>query len=75
MTKEYEGRAIVATHATLKWFIVIGLVIGAVGIGIYWIFTPFLGSILLLLGFILIALCSVSLIFLWLTERILPQPK
>ncbi|MHA1994167.1 MAG: hypothetical protein ACW97Z_06475 [Candidatus Hodarchaeales archaeon] len=75
MSEEYEGRAIVATHATLKWFIIIGIIFGAIGIGIYWFFTPFIGSIVVLLGFILIALCTISLIFLWLSERILPQPK
>jgi hypothetical protein len=75
MSKEYEGRAIVATHATLKWFIIIGIIFGATGMCIYWFVTPFIGSIVVLLGFILIALCTISLIFLWLTERILPQPK
>ncbi|MHA1977206.1 MAG: hypothetical protein ACW98F_17490 [Candidatus Hodarchaeales archaeon] len=75
MTEEYEGRAIVATHATLKWFIIIGLTFGVTGICTYWIISPFIGSIIVLLGIILVALCTVSLLFLWLTERILPQPK
>ncbi len=75
MTEEHEGRAIVATHATLKWFIVIGVILGVIGIVIYTVITPFIGSIVILLGFILIALCTISLLFLWLTERMLPQPK
>ncbi len=75
MTAEHEGRAIVATHATLKWLIVISVVLGVIGIGIYWFITPFIGSVLFLIGIILLALCTVSLLFLWLTERMLPHPK
>ena len=75
MTKEYEGRAFVATHSTLKWIIIIGTIILAVGLLIYWFFSPFIGSITLFLGFSITALSSISLLFLWLTERMLPQPK
>jgi hypothetical protein len=75
MTKEYDGRAIVATHSTLKWIVIIGVTIGAIGLLIYWFNSPFVGSIIFLLGFIIFALCLISLIFLWLTEKILPQPK
>ena len=75
MTKEYEGRAFVATHSTLKWFIIVGTIILSLGLLIYLFFSPFIGSIALFLGFSVIALSGISLLFLWLTERMLPQPK
>ena len=75
MTKEYEGRAFVTTHSTLKWIIIIGMIIGVVGVLIYWFSIPFVGTIVFFLGFTTTALCTISLLFLWLTEKMLPQPK
>ena len=75
MTKDYQESAIIATHSTLKSFIIIGIIIGAIGTAIYLFFTPFIGTIVITLGIIIIAICTISLLYLWLTERILPQPK
>ncbi|MFX0049917.1 MAG: hypothetical protein ACFFAJ_13525 [Candidatus Hodarchaeota archaeon] len=75
MSGEYEARGLIATRPTLKWFIVIGIVIVIIGILIYEILFPFIGFILFWLGFAIISLSLITLLFLWLSDRILPKPK
>jgi hypothetical protein len=75
MTKEYEGRAFVTTHLTLKRITIIGIAIGVCGWIIYFFFTPFIGSLIFFLGFMITAICTISLLFLWVTDYLLPHPE
>ena len=75
LNDEYTEKGLVATQPTLKWLIIIGFISSLFGLLIYLFLDPFIGSIILLLSLMLVTLCSISLLFLWLTERMLPQPK
>lgn len=66
-------RALFATKSTLKWFVIIGLVI--VVIGVLLSFVTFAGIILIWLGFFLITISIIILLYLWLTDQYLPQPR
>ncbi len=61
------------TKPTLKWFIIIGVII--VIIGILLSFLSVAGIMLAWIGIFLIALSIIILLYLWLTERYLPQPS
>jgi hypothetical protein len=72
MTGPMSFRALMDTKPTLKWFIIIGLII--VIFGVLLSFISVLGVIIAWIGFFLIGLSVIALIYLWLTERYLPQP-
>ena len=75
LSKEYELHAFIATRPTLKWFIVIGLIVAVFGIVFHWLNFLLISVLLIWGGFSIIALSSLALIFLWLSERILPPPR
>jgi len=70
-----EARAFAATRPTLKWFIVIGFVIAVIGGLVTWIVSPAIGIILLWLGLAIASISMVTLLFLWLSDRMLPHPS
>lgn len=73
--REYEVRSLISTRTTLKWFIVVGIIILVIGVFIQWILDSFIGLIFLWAGIVIIGLSLVSLLYLWLSNRILPHPK
>ncbi len=75
LSKEYELRSFIALRPTLKRFIVIGIFLIIVGIVFQWLKILLLGVLLIWGGFSIISISILSLIFLWLSERILPPPK
>ncbi len=66
-------RSLMNTKPTLKWFIVIGIIM--IIIGILLSFMSFSGILLIWIGIFFIALSLIILLYLWLTERYLPQPS
>ena len=66
-------RALMQTKPTLKWFILIGIIM--VIIGILLSFLSIAGIVLAWIGIFLIALSVIILLYLWLTEKYLPQPS
>jgi len=60
------------TKSTLKWFIVIGIIIVILGFIIS--FVNLVGIIIAWIGILLIAFSIIVLFYLWFTERYLPQP-
>ena len=75
LSGNHELRALIATQSTLKWFSVIGIVIMIVGVIIQWFLHPLIGLLFLWGGITISALSLISLLFLWLADRYLPQPK
>ena len=75
LSGDHELRALIATQSTLKWFIIIGIVAMIVGVVIQWLLHPLIGLIFLWGGITISALSLTSLLFLWLADRYLPQPK
>ncbi len=66
-------RALMETKPTLKWFILIGIII--VIIGTLLSFFTVIGVLIAWIGILLILFSVVILLYLWLTERYLPQPS
>ncbi|MFX1282778.1 MAG: hypothetical protein ACFFB5_03950 [Promethearchaeota archaeon] len=75
MSKKYEFQALIATRPTLKWFILIGIGIMIIGLFIIMFISPFIGYLVLWAGIIIVTLSLIALLFLWFSDRILPQPK
>ncbi|UCG03879.1 MAG: hypothetical protein JSW11_07815 [Candidatus Heimdallarchaeota archaeon] len=75
MSGEFELRALITTRSTLIRFTLIGIIIAIVGLFVLWFLIPFIGLMLLWFGFAISALSLISLLFLWLSERLLPKPK
>jgi hypothetical protein len=66
-------RALIQTRSTLKWFIVIGIILLVVGILVSFV-SP-LAIFIIWIGIALIALSFIILLYLWLTDKLLPQPS
>ncbi|MFX1564414.1 MAG: hypothetical protein ACFFCH_00320 [Promethearchaeota archaeon] len=73
MPEQLSFRSLMETKPTLKWFIVIGIIIIIAGILLS--FISFGGIVVIWIGLILIAFSLISLLYLWLTERYLLQPR
>ncbi|MFX0013836.1 MAG: hypothetical protein ACFFB2_03650 [Promethearchaeota archaeon] len=75
MNADHEFRSLIATQPTLKWFSVIGIIIMILGLIVQGFLHPLIGLLFLLAGFIISALSIISLLYLWLSDRLLPHPK
>lgn len=73
MSSQMGFRALLATKPTLKWFVVIGVIIAVIGILLS--FVTFGGILIFWVGLILISFSVIALVYLWLTERFLAQPR
>ncbi len=73
MSSQMGFRALLATKSTLKWFIVIGVVLVILGVIIS--FFIFVGLVVFWIGVTFIAFSAIALIYLWLTEKYLPGPQ
>jgi hypothetical protein len=73
MTGQMSFRALLDTKPTLKWFIVIGIIL--IILGVVLSFISILGIILAWIGIFLMMLSVIALFYLWVTERYLPQPS
>ncbi|MFX1506461.1 MAG: hypothetical protein ACFFDC_10140 [Promethearchaeota archaeon] len=75
MSGDHQVRALVVTQSTLKWFGLIGIAIMVIGIIFQLFLQSFIGLLFLWGGITISALSLISLIYLWLSDRYLPQPK
>ncbi|MFX0205088.1 MAG: hypothetical protein ACFFDT_03815 [Candidatus Hodarchaeota archaeon] len=75
MGREYEVRGLIATLPSLKRFIIIGIAITIVGIFLLLLNLQLIGTLLAWFGIMTSLISLISLLFLWLSNRILPQPK
>lgn len=66
-------RALLATKSTLKWFIVIGILLIVLGLIIS--FFAFGGIFVFWIGATFIAFSIIALLYLWLTDKYLPGPR
>ncbi len=66
-------RALMQTKPTLKWFIVIGIVILVIGILLS--FVSIVGILIAWIGVLLVGFSVIALFYLWLTDKYLPQPS
>jgi CHASE2 domain-containing sensor protein len=73
MSGQMGYRALIQTRSTLKWFIVIGIILLVVGILVSFV-SP-LAIFIIWIGIALIALSFIILLYLWLTDKLLPQPS
>lgn len=73
MSSQMGFRALLATKSTLKWFIVIGIILVILGVIIS--FFAFGGLVVFWIGVTLIAFSAIALMYLWLTEKYLPGPQ
>ncbi len=73
MGQQMGFRALMATKPTLKWFIIIGVVITIIGIILSFFVVG--GLILFWIGLLLTAFSVIALLYLWLTDRFLAQPQ
>ena len=73
MGQQMGFRALMATKPTLKWFIIIGIVITIIGVILSFFVVG--GLVLFWVGLLLTAFSIIALIYLWLTERFLAQPQ
>ncbi|MHA2406165.1 MAG: hypothetical protein ACXADB_07685 [Candidatus Hermodarchaeia archaeon] len=73
MTGQMSFRALLDTKPTLKWFIVIGIIM--IILGVLLSFVSIIGIILAWIGIFLTMLSVIALFYLWFTERYLPQPR
>jgi len=73
MGQQMGFRALMATKPTLKWFIIIGVVLSIIGIILSYFVVG--GLVLFWIGLLLTAFSLIALIYLWLTERLLAKPQ
>lgn len=73
MAGHLSFRGLMETKPTLKWFIVIGIII--VILGVLLSFVSVVGVVITWIGVLLIALSVIILLYLWFTEKLLPQPS
>ncbi len=73
MTGQMSFRALFDTKPTLKWFIVIGIIM--IILGVLLSLVNVIGLILAWIGIFLMGLSVIALFYLWATERYLPQPS
>jgi hypothetical protein len=66
-------RALVVTKPTLKWFVIIGLIITIIGVMLS--FFSIIGVIVMWVGLLLMAFSFIALLYLWLAERYLTKPE
>lgn len=66
-------RALIESKSTLKWFIVIGIILVLLGVLVSFV-SPF-AIFVIWIGIALIALSFIILLYLWLTDKLLPQPS
>ncbi len=74
MGGEFEIRGLIATFSTLKWFIVIGIIITIIGVLFIQFEVTMIGVILLWVGATISLLSIIALFFFWLVDRVL-EPK
>ncbi|MFX1319244.1 MAG: hypothetical protein ACFE9D_06860 [Promethearchaeota archaeon] len=73
MSGQMGFRALIETRSTLKWFIVIGIILIIVGVLVSFV-SPF-AIFIIWAGIALIALSFIILLYLWLTDKLLIQPS
>ena len=73
MSGQLGFRALLDTKPTLKWFIVIGIIM--IVLGVVLSFFSIFGIILAWIGIFLMVLSVFALFYLWFTDRYLPQPS
>ncbi len=73
MSGQIGYRALIETRSTLKWFIVIGIILIVIGVLVSFV-SP-LAILIIWLGIALIALSFIILLYIWLTDKLLPQPS
>ena len=73
MSGQIGYRALIETRSTLKWFIVIGIILIVIGVLVSFV-SP-LAILIIWIGIALIALSFIILLYIWLTDKLLPQPS
>lgn len=66
-------QALIVTKSTLKWFVIIGVIIAIVGFVLS--FFIFGGVMIFWVGVLLIGFAVVGLLYLWLTDKYLTKPQ
>lgn len=73
MGQQMGFRALMTTKPTLKWFIIIGIIITIIGVILSFFVVG--GLVLFWIGLLLTAFSLIALLYLWLTDRFLAQPQ